>query len=154
MLEYNMQELGKSRNFAIHLLRSPKCHPEVAGEGVEYNIAHAKIYIRSIPWQSRSNIRVYQNYVKLAFSRNEGAKISEDRSIAFSRRARDYIVAYYILHGCANRKVGETAKDFMKHITTLHQPKPKESKESREDKSRRSHFCEIPMNMIENMRKT
>ena len=45
LLQHNLQEIGQLRGINIMVLRSPKCHPEVAGEGVEYYIAHAKIYI-------------------------------------------------------------------------------------------------------------
>ena len=100
LLQHNLHEIGNLRGINITILRSPKCHPEVAGEGVEYYIAHGKLYIRTIPWQNRKNIRTFEKYVYDAFSRSHGAKISDDRAVAFSRRSRDYILAYYLLHGC------------------------------------------------------
>ena len=145
MLEYNLREIGQQRGFQNSLLRSPKCHPEVAGEGVEYNIAHAKIYIRSISWQKRTNIREFQKYVLLAFSRRGGANITEHRSIAFSRRARDYIIAYYLLHCCQNREKDAPLSDLLP-LTMM--------KEEEFEETDQVRYCALPMEMIKNMRKT
>ena len=123
LLQHNVAEIGSNRRINISILRSPKCHPEVAGEGVEYFIAHAKLFIRTIPWQNRKNIRTFQKYVMLAFSRSVGSKITDDRAIAFSRRARDYIVAYYILHGCGVRGDSMSVEDLFKKHCNLSQQK-------------------------------
>ena len=41
LLQYHSQQLG------VVLDRSPKCHPEIAGEGIEYLWALAKLHYRS-----------------------------------------------------------------------------------------------------------
>ena len=54
-------EVGKDRNINIIVDCSPKCHPEVAGEGIEYTWAQAKSYIRHIPISKRRSVDEFKN---------------------------------------------------------------------------------------------
>ena len=50
LLQFHGKHLG------VTIDRSPKCHPEIAGEGIEYIWAIAKMYYRSQPI-SRKNAK-------------------------------------------------------------------------------------------------
>ena len=77
--------------------RTPKCHPEVAGEGIEYSWAHAKIYLRNIPLKDRKQYGHFKRHVHLSLSPSDGSKLSQTRVAKFSARSRDYIAAYFSL---------------------------------------------------------
>lgn len=121
LLQHNSQELNKLRGIDATVVRSPKYHSEVTGQGVEHCIAHAKIYIRSITWQKRKNIRVFEECIRKAFSRTERPKINDRRSITFSLRAQDYIVAHCNLHGYANRDSNSAASELLQQTITLNE---------------------------------
>eukprot|EP00978_Attheya_sp_CCMP212_P040488 scaffold221418_cov54-Attheya_sp.AAC.1 len=48
------EEIGKVSGINIIIDRSPKYHPEVAGEGIEYTWAMSKIYMRSTNKQEKA----------------------------------------------------------------------------------------------------
>ena len=45
LLQHSAATIGNNRNIKITVDRSPKCHPEVAGEGIEYTWARCKSYL-------------------------------------------------------------------------------------------------------------
>lgn len=47
LLQYNGEKLG------CIIDRSPKCTPEIAGDGIEYDWAMAKIWYRKQPWEDK-----------------------------------------------------------------------------------------------------
>jgi hypothetical protein len=49
LLQHMAAAIGKKLDLNITLDRSPKGHPEVAGEGIEYAWANSKIYLRQVP---------------------------------------------------------------------------------------------------------
>ena len=71
--------------------RTPKCHPELAGECIEYAWGAAKLYYRKQLLKDKRNKSVYEELVKRSLS-------NEILSLRFmwqcSRRARHYILAY------------------------------------------------------------
>jgi hypothetical protein len=74
--------------------RTPKCHPELAGEGIEYSWGAAKNYYRRLPIADKKGKENFKNSVRSAISRDH---LTTDRIRKFSRRARQYIVAYKLL---------------------------------------------------------
>ena len=101
-LQRSGTEIGKKLNTSIIIDRTPKCHPEVAGMGIEYTWAQCKLYMRNISWKLRKKKKNFHEYVRLSISRDEGAKISKKRIRKFAARARDYIAAYYIIDNKTN----------------------------------------------------
>ena len=79
------------RQLGVTVDRTPKCHPELAGEGIEYAWGAAKLYYRKQPLKDKRNKLVYEELVKRSLS-------DQILSLQFmrqcSRRARRYILAY------------------------------------------------------------
>jgi hypothetical protein len=74
--------------------RSPKCHCEIAGEGIEYSWACAKNHYRQILLDKK---RGKENFIKSVRECMSRDLITRQRVQKFSRRARHYILGYHIL---------------------------------------------------------
>jgi hypothetical protein len=90
--ETMLQSMGREMNILVD--RSPKCHCECAGEGIEYSWALMKNYYRRILLDKKRGKENFYNSVRESMSRNH---ITTERVQMFSRRARRYITAYYVL---------------------------------------------------------
>ena len=88
LLQYHAEKLG------IILDRSPKCHPEVAGEGIEYVWALAKMNYRSLSINVKKSKDFFRDSVRKSFSRDTISVHSVRKS---SKRARRYMLAYSAL---------------------------------------------------------
>ena len=97
LLQLRDQEIGKSLGLSVIMERTPKYHPEVSGEVIEYTWAQSNIYMRSVPINKRSSIEQFRNNVRLALNDGDGEKLSRVKVKKFSTRARDYIAACHIL---------------------------------------------------------
>ena len=98
MLQLNLHELCKKQGVSFKVDRSPKCHPEIAGESVENTFAFSKGYIRQIPWETRKSVQTFKSMVADSLARDRGAFLTVSRTQKFARRQRDYILAYYFYH--------------------------------------------------------
>jgi hypothetical protein len=96
LLQYYGREMG------VNIDRTPKCHPELAGEGVEYTWALAKLYYRNAPINRKRRKDSFRLLVNECLSRNGNLQINRIRKC--SRRARDYIVAYKAIEEIQNKK--------------------------------------------------
>jgi len=74
--------------------RTPKCTPEIAGDGIEFDWAMSKLWYRKQPWEDKQKKDKFTKLVKDSLSEDV---ISIVRSRHFSRRARMNMVSYYIL---------------------------------------------------------
>ena len=72
--------------------RSPKCHPEIAGEGIEYGWALSKMAYRRSPISEKRNKESFRNLVKKCT--DSQAVLNFQRMCSCSKRARDYMVLY------------------------------------------------------------
>ena len=97
LLQLRLEEVGKLFGINVTADRTAKCHPETAGEGIEYTWAFSKRYMRSIPLAMRRSIKTFTESVKLCLSTKDGAIITKEKVRRFSGRARDYNVAYLLL---------------------------------------------------------
>ena len=84
-LQFHGNKLG------VTIDRSPKCHPEIAGEGIEFLWAIAKIYYRSCPISRKRTKKIFLALVKECFS---AAVIDTQTTRACSRRCREYMLMY------------------------------------------------------------
>lgn len=98
-----LQHMAKEMGAIVD--RTPKCHAELAGEGIEYSWGKAKQYFRKININSRRGAdNFFRQCVRKSISREfpvsegEEAPLSTERIRKFSRRARRYIVAYSHWH--------------------------------------------------------
>jgi len=87
-----LQMIGEDLGCIID--RTPKCTPEIAGEGVEYDWAMAKMYYRKQPLSSKGSKTAFEKLVKECMGKKV---LSLERTRKFSRRARQYMTCYYML---------------------------------------------------------
>ena len=88
LLQYYGEELGSIMD------RSPKCTPEIAGDGIEFDWAMAKLWYRKQPWLSKKKKDAFRKLVEEALS---DKVLTIERARHFSRRARLNMVSYYKL---------------------------------------------------------
>jgi hypothetical protein len=88
LLQYHGRQLG------VTIDRTPKCHPEMAGEGIEYNWGCAKGYYRRLPITEKRTKNKFRESVKKSISRDI---MTIERQRMFSRRARQYMLAYHAI---------------------------------------------------------
>ena len=87
-----LQTVG--RELGVTVLLTPKCHAEIAGEGIEYLWACAKGAYRSLPLNPKKKKENFKASVRYALS-NE--VITVPRIRRFARRAHQYLIAYHAL---------------------------------------------------------
>jgi hypothetical protein len=93
LLQYHGRQLG------VTIDRTPKCHPEMAGEGIEYNWGCAKGYYRRLPITEKRTKNKFRESVKKSISRDI---MTIERQRMFSRRARQYMLAYHAIDNTDN----------------------------------------------------
>ena len=86
LLQYHAQKLG------VALERSPKCHPEIAGEGIEYGWALSKMDYRRSPIAAKKSKESFRKLVKKCTDNSTTLSLKRMRSC--SKKARDYMVLY------------------------------------------------------------
>ena len=57
LLQFHVKQMG------INIDRTPKCHPEIAGEGIEYAWALAKLKYRRAPIKDKRTKQKFRNLV-------------------------------------------------------------------------------------------
>ena len=92
--ETRLQYVG--RKLGIVVDRSPKYHPEVAGEGIEYSWGCAKGRYRYLPLQSKKGKAAFIAQVRTCLDPSDNLNLERIRK--FARRQREYICAYHMLH--------------------------------------------------------
>ena len=91
MLQHHA-EARSTDDCKISVIRSPKCHPEIAGEGIEYDWAGAKSYYR------RSCLSKKKEWKSLKSLVVESLKsVGFGQRVSFSAKAREYMLAYDVL---------------------------------------------------------
>jgi hypothetical protein len=72
--------------------RTPKCHCELAGKGIEYTWGCSKNYYRALKLQNKRGKEKFRRAVAKCLERDI---LTTERIRKFSRRARQYICEYY-----------------------------------------------------------
>jgi len=85
----------KAKEMGVIVDRSPVCHAEFAGEGVEYAWGASKNYYRLQPLSEKRTKESWRDLVTKCLSPEV---LTIDKVRSFSRRARRHILAYYTLH--------------------------------------------------------
>jgi len=88
-----LQSMG--RKMGVIVDRTPKCHCELAGEGIEYSWGCAKNYYRMLPIREKKSKELFKESVRKCL--DQETVLTKERIRAFSRRARQYTMAYYAL---------------------------------------------------------
>ena len=89
LLEYN------GRNLGVTILKTPKCHPELAGEGIEYFWALAKANYRKLPIKNKRGREKFLASVRHSLGPSKLTRVIAQK---ISKRARQYILAYKCMH--------------------------------------------------------
>jgi len=94
--ESQLQFIASS--LGVTVLFSPKCHPELAGEGIEYTWAELKNFYRRIPLRLRKKKKdeFFKEVEDLM------SKITIDTVRKSAKKARQYICAYHEIHNGTN----------------------------------------------------
>eukprot|EP00957_Ditylum_brightwellii_P044730 3391929-Ditylum_brightwellii.AAC.1 len=104
LLQHMGEAAGRNLGISVTIDRSPKGHPEVAGEGIKYTWVCAKFYMRTVPVGKRKTAVQFWREVRLSLSTTECAILNCNKIRKFAARARDYISTYHLLHSAsANR---------------------------------------------------
>jgi hypothetical protein len=85
LLQHYAKKLG------VTVDRTPKCHPELAGEGIEYVWAFAKLFYRNKPLSMKQTKQTFHRLVDECLSRHN---LTTAKVRKCSRRAREYMLAY------------------------------------------------------------
>ena len=86
LLQYRAEQLG------MKIDCSPKFHPEIAGEGIEFCWGAAKNYYRSFSWKEKKTKENWMRLVKQSTCNKTILPIHRIR--LFSRRIRCYMLSY------------------------------------------------------------
>lgn len=91
MLQHIAKTLG------VKVLLTPKCHAELAGEGVEYVWACSKGAYRNLSLQAKKGKDNFKASIRYCLSEEVITKVRIRR---FARRARQYLMAYHAIDTC------------------------------------------------------
>jgi hypothetical protein len=89
LLQYHGRLMG------VKVVRTPKCHPEIAGEGIEYDWGCGKGFYRRLPLSAKKTKNKFRESVKKSLDMDKVLTVQRRR--LFSKRAREYMIAYSIL---------------------------------------------------------
>ncbi len=84
-----------ARTLGVRVDRTPKCHCELAGEGIEYAWGCSKNKYRSLLLEKKRGKENFMKGVRMCISRDI---ITRERAQKFARRARRNIMGYHVLH--------------------------------------------------------
>ena len=97
------------------LILTPKCHPEIAGRGVEYAWGYGKLRFR-IDFNDAVASHLKDNVMKSL----DASVLTLNRIRKFARKAREYKLTYALLFHCEESgKEERTGKDTIEHLTKL-----------------------------------
>ncbi len=122
--EAMLQAMGCSLGVLVD--RTPKCHPELAGEGIEYSWGCAKNYYRRLPLEEKRK-KKFMGSVRKSLAMEV---LNQECVIKFSKQAREYIMSYHTIwleqqqtgeHDpvVTPMKIEKLAKEFKTHRCTL-----------------------------------
>jgi len=115
----------------VQVDRSTKCHPEMAGEGIEYSWGRAKSVYRRAKLAEKKGKENFRNLVLRCLSTEEDdgkGGLSKRMVRKFSRRARHYILAYFYIENnqekCMEGELSELnieriKKEFKTHRSAI-----------------------------------
>jgi hypothetical protein len=85
-----MEHIGKK--LGVEVMLTPKCHAEIAGEGVEYMWACSKGAYRNLALKEKRGKENFNESVRYCLS---SKVVSVERIRKFAKRARQYLIAYH-----------------------------------------------------------
>ena len=103
-----MKCIGK--RLGVEVMLTPKCHAEIAGEGVEYMWACSKGAYRNLALKEKKGKDNFMASVRKCLS---AEVLTVQRIRKFSRRARQYLIAYHAID--SGQLSAETQQDCTKY---------------------------------------
>ena len=104
LLHYHGEKLG------CIIFNSPKCTPEVAGEGIEYDWGVSKLWYRTQDFKLKKNKAEFRKLVLRAV----GNKVLSLRMVRDNaRRAREHMISYYELEKSGDSTLPSDVKRMM-----------------------------------------
>ena len=96
----------------VALSMTPKCHPDIAGQGIEYAWGYAKLHF----WQNYNNMTAanLENNVRATLSTEV---LTKEKINKFVRKARDYKLTYLFLLEQTNTIVDNDGKNKVSRHT-------------------------------------
>jgi hypothetical protein len=79
----------------VKVVRTPKCYPEIAGKGIEYDWGCGKGFYHRLPLSAKKTKNKFCESVKSSLDMDK--VLTVERRRLFSKGARDYMEAYNIL---------------------------------------------------------
>ena len=110
LLQLHAEKLG------VMIDRSPKCHPEIAGEGIEYVWSLAKLKYRFMRINAKRSTKGFHDAIATATSTDNLTKIKIRKC---SKRARRYMLAYWAFQAVDKDEQQPDANNNAEHITHL-----------------------------------
>ncbi len=89
LLQHHAESRSIEDGCQITMIRSPKCHPELAGEGIEYDWAVAKKFYRMMKMADKKTKEKCFKSVQASLD-----KVDPKSRRSSSKRAREYMLAY------------------------------------------------------------
>ena len=109
-----LQSMGRVMGVLVD--RTPKCHCELAGEGIEYSWGCAKNSYRRVSLKQKRGKDNFRKVVRMCLSREK--VLVTERIRLFSRRARAYICAYYMIWSERQEQRGGSIETNESALTT------------------------------------
>jgi len=106
----------------VEVDRSTKCHPELAGEGIEYTWGRAKGLYRKARLSDKKGKENFRALVQRCLSTEMGAGsgcLTPQMIRKFSRRARCYILTYFWIEHGMEEKIKEEEELSETHIERI-----------------------------------
>ena len=94
-----------ARQMGLEVDHSPKCHCELAGEGIEYAWGCAKNYYRRLLLEKKKGRDNFIASVRESISRNNVTRLRVQK---FVKRARRYMAGYHILRQMKEGAINNT----------------------------------------------
>ena len=112
LLQYHGRLLG------VLVDRTPKCHPEIAGEGIEYSWGCSKGAYRRLPFAEKKKKENFRESVRKCL---DPSLLTIVRQRKFSKRARQYMLAYHSIDKKTNSK-RETGSEYTEDVKENENP--------------------------------
>jgi hypothetical protein len=104
LLQYHGHTLG------VIIDRTLKCHPKVAGEGIEYSWGCSKGKYRWVPLSVKRRKDNFRTSIRQCLDRNKVLTVEKQRM--FSKRARQYMLAYQSIEISKDRSKSEATEEM------------------------------------------
>ena len=139
LLQFHARQIG------VDIDRTPKCHPEMAGEGIEYAWALAKLKYRRSPIAAKRTKQKFRNLVQECTDPLES--LSKSRIRSCSKKARSYMKLYKVVQSLHEREGVSVDKkhSVLESTTKLYMKMKRVSKSHRSisDRSNRRDLDDI-----------